>query len=103
MEPIDGKRVEMRLREWEGRDLYVHLEVNPGAYWRNGRARLLRGHARGGGPVRVFLELDGGAGLIHADDLTHMELSPDLLICTGYDEHGRLARTLEVGTAPFPM
>ena len=37
------------------------------------------------------------------DDVTHMRIADDLVICTGYDDLERLARTLEVGRKPFAM
>lgn len=103
LEPIRPERVRERLSRWLTQDVYVHVEVNPGAYWRNGRARLLRSHVKGEGPYRVFLELDNGVGLIHVDDLTHMELSEDTVVCVGFDEHQRLARAIEVAVRPFSM
>lgn len=95
--------VEGRLREWTDRTVFIHLEVNPGAYWRNGKAVLKEGYVRGAGPYRVFLKLDGGTSLIQVDDLTHMEISGDTLILIGFDEQQRLARTVEVSLRPFSM
>lgn len=103
MVPIQPDEVSKRLRGWEGRQIYIHLEVNPGAYWRNGQATLVQGHVRGTSSCRVFLELDEQVGLIQVDQLTHMLLEEDLLICTGYDDHDRIARTIEVSSKPFSM
>lgn len=100
MQPMRCEEVVQKLSQWLGQQIFVHLEVNRGAYWRNGRALLKAVHVRGDGPFRLFLELDD-AGLIQADDLTHMEIVEKLVICTAYDEHHRLARTVEVSTEPF--
>lgn len=94
--------VERQLQAFVGQTIFVHLEVNPGAYWRNGSGQLRAVHVNGDGSYRVFLELDT-AGLIHVDDLTHMQVDAEMVICTGYDSHDRIARTVEVRTQPFPM
>jgi hypothetical protein len=103
MTPLDARRVHRQLEQWVGQDVYVHLEVNPGAYWRNGRALLTRVHLKGSGPYRLFLELDAASGLIQVDDLTHMVLSDSLVICTGFDDQQRVARSIEVSCRPFTM
>lgn len=104
MERLQAQELQRRLNAWSGRTVYVHLEVNPGAYWRNGAATLTRAHVMGIGPsYRVYLEFADGDSLIHTDDVTHMELTDDLLIAIGFDEHERLARTLEVSLRPLPM
>ncbi|MCY0875831.1 MAG: DUF1806 family protein [Firmicutes bacterium] len=103
MERLQASVVANRLQDWTGQRVYVHLEVNPGAYWRNGSAVLSRGHVKGDGSYRVYLELDDGSGMIHVDDLTHMEVTDDMLIVIGFDDIERLARTLEVSLRPFPM
>lgn len=102
MEPVKPERVLKQLESWQGQTVYVHLEVNPGAYWRNGEATLKRAHVKGSGHVRVYLEFEGDS-LIHIDDLTHMELTSDMVICTGYDSNDRIARTVEVSVRPFKM
>lgn len=105
MERLKADVVTKRLATWVGQQVYIHLEVNPGAYWRNGSAVLVRGHVKGEGPFRVYLELQGGEGgeLIHIDDLTHMEVQDDLIIVIAFDDMDRLSRTLEVSRKPFPM
>ncbi|MCF8564010.1 YojF family protein [Alicyclobacillus tolerans] len=103
MQALDPKRVQIALEHWLGRAVYVHLEVNPGAYWRNGTAVLSAVHVRGGGPHRVFLEFAEPAGLIHIDDVTHMVIEEHLVVCTGFDDRDRLARTLEISDCPFSM
>lgn len=100
---IDAKRLAESLQEWRGQRVFIHLEVNPGAYWRGGGAVLDAAHVRGNGPYRVFLELDGRTGLIQMDELTHMDVSDGLVIATAYDEHERIARTIEISRAPFPL
>jgi len=105
LERIKADVVAQRLATWAGQQVYIHLEVNPGAYWRNGSAVLVRGYVKGEGPFRVYLELQGAEGgeLIHIDDLTHMEVQDDLLIVIAFDDIERLSRTLEVSPTPFPM
>jgi len=99
---IEPHMLHRQLAQWIGEAVYVHLEVNPGAYWRNGQANLQRVHVKGDGPYRVFLEL-AGQGLIHIDEVTHMTVADDLVTCTGYDDSNRLARTLEVSRKPFSL
>lgn len=103
MSPLEPGKVLSALQKWIGQAVFVHLEVNPGAYWRNGSAVLEAIHVKGDGPFRIFLEFDGKQGLIQVDDLTHMLVSPDAVICTGYDSQDRLARTVEVSPRPFDM
>lgn len=103
MRPLDAGQVQRQLEQWIGQDVFVHLEVNPGAYWRNGRASLTRVHVKGSGPYRLFLELDGASGLIQVDELTHMEVTDAIVICTGYDQEQRIARCIEVSRQLFAM
>ncbi|MCI0183912.1 MAG: DUF1806 family protein [Acidibacillus sp.] len=100
---IDPAELQEALTRWGGQLVYVHLEVNPGAYWRNGKAVLDAAFVRGSGTFRVFLQLDGEQGLIQVDQLTHMQLTDDQVICIGYDQQSRLSRTLEVSLTPFKM
>jgi len=93
----------LQLEQFEGQVLYIHLEVNRGAYHRNARVMLQAAHVRGDGPYRLFLNLDDGLGLIHVDDLTHMQLTNEMVICTGYDSSDRIARTIEISVVPFSM
>ncbi len=101
MAPLDARAVEDALGAWQGRRVYIHLEVNPGAYWRNGSGRLDAAHVRGDGPYRLFLRVDGG--LLQIDALTHMAVAEGMVVCTGYDDLQRLARTVEVGLEPFAL
>lgn len=101
MAPLVARTVADALDAWRGRRVYIHLEVNPGAYWRNGGGRLEAAHVRGDGPYRLFLRIEGG--LIQIDTLTHMAVSDGMVICTGYDDVQRLARTVEVGVEPFAL
>ncbi|WP_088105999.1 DUF1806 family protein [Halalkalibacter urbisdiaboli] len=103
MEEISRDLLLKKLQHWIGTNIYVHIEVNPGGYFRNGKASLHQVHVKGEQSIRVFLELDEQASIIHVDHLTHMRLADDLVIVTAYDEHGRLARTLEVSSRPFPI
>jgi Protein of unknown function (DUF1806) len=103
MNPFDVKCVRDALSRWLGQNVYVHLEVNPGAYWRNGYAELTGVHVKGDGPYRLFLEFSQSTGLIQVDDLTHMSITETQVICSGYDEQHRLARSVEVSCLPFSM
>lgn len=103
MSPLQPDEVRSALQKWVGQVVFVHLEVNPGAYWRNGTGRLSAVHVKGDGPFRVFLEFDQQTGLIQVDDLTDMLVSPELVICTAYDNHHRIARTLEVSLTALAM
>ena len=101
MAPFDARVVAAALGALQGGRVYIHLEVNPGAYWRNGGGRLDAAHVRGDGPYRLFLRIDGG--LLQIDALTHMAVADGMVVCTGYDDLQRLARTVEVGLEPFAL
>ncbi|MDC3417618.1 DUF1806 family protein [Aquibacillus salsiterrae] len=103
MEELRPDRLLNKLNQWKGRPIYIHMEINPGGYFRNGKAMLDEVHVKGDTAYRVFLELDQKSSLIHVDYVTHMQVLDDLVVVTGYDEHGRLARTLEISTQPFPL
>lgn len=110
MERIEAKRVTLHAKKFLEQLVYIHLEVNPGAYWRNGSAILRALHLKGDHPYRVFLELSSptvgtseGNSLIQVNELTHMELGDDSLILTGYDDKGRIAETIEVSLSAFPV
>ncbi len=101
MGPLNAKVVSDALEGWRGNRVYIHLEVNPGAYWRNGGGRLEGAFVRGDGPYRLFLRVDGG--LIQVDALTHMSLDRRIVVCTGFDDAQRLARTVEVSLDPLAV
>jgi Protein of unknown function (DUF1806) len=103
MEPILASLLQKKLQQWLGKVVYIHFEVNPGGYFRNGKATLYAAHVKGNDPFRVFLELDQQQAIIQVDDLTHMHIEDEMVIVTGYDSHDRLARTLEICTQPFRM
>ncbi|MFC3885509.1 DUF1806 family protein [Bacillus songklensis] len=103
MEPISSELLLTKLQQWIGKNIYIHIEINPGGYFRNGKALLDRVHIKGHGSFRVFLELDQHQSIIHVDDLTHMSIADELVIVTGYDTYDRLARTLEISSRPFPI
>lgn len=101
MVPFNVDTVSDALAGWQGNRVYIHLEVNPGAYWRNGEGRLEHAYVRGDGPYRLFLAIDGG--LIQIDALTHMSVERELVVCTGYDDAHRLARTVEISLQRFAL
>jgi hypothetical protein len=103
MEQISSDLLLTKLQQWIGKDLYIHIEVNPGGYFRNGKASLHNVHIKGHGSFRVFLELDQQQSIIHVDTLTHMTITDEQVILIGFDTHDRLARTLEISSRPFPI
>ena len=103
MQPFQPDEVSKQLTQWLHRQIYIHLEVNPGAYWRNGTGVLHAVYVKGEGPWRIFLQLDDAAGLIQIDDLTHMSLQAHVVVCIGFDDRQRLARTIEISRTPFPI
>jgi len=103
MEPISHEQLHGALYEWLGLKVYIHFEINPGGYFRNGKALLSNVHIRGEGPYRVFLEFEEDRGIIQLDNLTHMSINEDFVIITGYDDFKRLARTVEISLTPFQV
>jgi hypothetical protein len=103
MIPLHPETVLRQLEQWKGKDVYIHLEVNPEAYIRNAKVELIEAHVKGDGPYRVFLELGQERGLIQINGITHMSVDENMVICTGYDDQNRLAQTLEVSIKPFSM
>ena len=103
MEKIVSEVLLKSLQKLKGEQVFIHLEVNPGGYFRNGSAAVYDVHVKGEGHYRVYLELDEKQAIIHVDNLTHMRLSNDEIILIGYDEHHRLARTLEISSKPFAI
>jgi hypothetical protein len=91
------------LKKLIGQKVYIHFEVNPGGYFRNGNATLYDAHVKGEGNFRVYLELEKKESIIHVDQLTHMSITKEQIILMGYDEYDRLARTLEISNKPFSM
>ncbi|HSU79843.1 MAG TPA: DUF1806 family protein [Candidatus Angelobacter sp.] len=104
MEKLVPNLLLKNLQVWLGQLVYIHFEVNPGGYFRNGKALLNEVHVKGeGSNFRVYLELDEKDSIIHVDQLTHMSITEGQIILMGYDEHHRLARTLEISSEPFSM
>lgn len=103
MEPMNPKTAMKKASALVGKEVYIHFEINPNGYWRNGKATLKEVHIKGDGPYRVFLVLDDGLGLIQLNGLTHMESWNDAVIFTGYDDQDRIEQTIEISTTPFSM
>ncbi|KKI94057.1 hypothetical protein WQ54_00490 [Bacillus sp. SA1-12] len=101
--PINSEALLEKLRQWIGRKIYLHHEVNPGGYFRNGKATLFDVHVKGDQIYRVYLELDQQQSIIQVDGLTHMMLSEELVVISSFDHVDRLARTLEISTSPFSI
>jgi hypothetical protein len=103
MVPINSQALLDKLQQWLGTNIYIHIEINPGGYFRNGKATLSNVHVKGNQPFRVFLEMDQQQSIIQVDDLTHMSISEELVVICGYDHVERLARTLEISSKPFAI
>ena len=114
MERIDREAVQQALAERAGRELYLHLETNAGAYAglrdtktvpvgayiRNTRVRYERGSITGGGPYRVGLKLQHG--WVYAEGLTDWEIDDqNRLLLAGHDADGCLGVALQLSEAPF--
>ncbi len=103
MVPISPNLLVNKVQQWKGKDVYIHIEINPGGYFRNGKASLDEVYVKGNNTYRIYLELDQKQSIIHVDDLTHMSIEDDLVIITAYDDFQRLARTLEISLKPFTI
>ena len=103
MVPIISQSLLDKLKQWIGTNIYIHFEINPGGYYRNGKAILTDVHVKGDHSFRVFLELDQQQSIIQMDDVTHMLISDELVVISGYDHVDRLARTIEVSSQPFSL
>jgi hypothetical protein len=103
MVPINSQSLLDKLQQWLGINIYLHIEINPGGYYRNGKATLSNVHVKGDRSFRVFLEMDQQQSIIQVDDLTHMSISEELVVISGYDHVDRLARTLEISSNPFVL
>ncbi|MCY0901433.1 MAG: DUF1806 family protein [Firmicutes bacterium] len=101
MELLNASRVLTVLSGWVGQPVWVHVEVNPGAYWRGAAGTLRTVHIKGDGPFRMYVEV--ADGLIQVDDLTHMDLADGLVVVIGFGDSDRLARTLEISTQPLAL
>jgi hypothetical protein len=116
MGPIDPRAVLAALESRAGRDLYLHLETNAGAYAglrntkvvpvgayiRNGRIRFERGALTGSGPYRVGLKMDDG--WVYAEGLTDWEEDDQgRLLLAGHDADGALGVALQLSDEAFPL
>lgn len=103
MELLQKEVVLEALQQFIGKHAYMHVEVNPGAYLRNSKVQISSVYVLGDNPYRIFLQFDGGQALLQMDNVTHMLVTQDIVIATGYDEYGRLARTIEISLTPFDV
>jgi len=99
MELLNANRVLAILSDWVGQPVWLHVEVNPGAYWRGAAGTLAAVHVKGDGPFRLYVEVSDG--LIQVDELTHMDLTEGLVVVIGFGDSDRLARTLEISKQPL--
>ena len=100
---IDKDRLEAALKLFEDHKVYFHLEVNPGAYYRNAVGHVDTIYVRGEGPFRLFISMKEPEGLIQIDQVTHCEIDPERVFVIGYDDQQRLARMVAISFQPFSM
>lgn len=100
---IDLNKVVAHLDPMCGNLVFLHMEVNPGAYIRNAAVKLERYHVRGDGVYRVYLEFADRQGILHMDDVTEARVEEGRVLFVGYDERERLARTLVISLQPLSM
>lgn len=102
MQHIQMEELKLHLRSYEGKQVYVHVEVTPGAFVRNVKVHIAQTYANGNGPYRVALRLEDD-GWIRVEGLTHLTIDAEgRLIVAGHDEKGRLTAALELSIEPFP-
>ncbi|WP_017755068.1 YojF family protein [Calidifontibacillus oryziterrae] len=114
MKPINPSVVQNKLNEFNGKELFLHLEttngayashkneaaMTVGAYIRNGLIRYQHAKITGNGPYRVGMKMD--QGWVYAEGLTHYEVDgKDRLLLAGHDRDGKLAVACQIGVQPF--
>ncbi|QJD83057.1 YojF family protein [Cohnella herbarum] len=111
---INKAEVQRMIDQFQGQELYVHLEMTTGAYAAhldsskhpaatfisNARIRYSQGSISGDGPYRVGLKMDHG--WVYSEGLTHYE-DGDMqrLIMAGHDSQGKLVVALQLSREPF--
>lgn len=109
MGPIEPEKVQEKLNDFAGQQIYLHLEttngaysaVKFGAYIRNGVIRYSRGTIKGdGSSYRVGLKTE--EGWIYGEGLTDWEIDDKgRLLLAGHNEEGRLAVAFQLSNEPF--
>jgi len=114
MQPIEKDKVQELIRQYQDRDLYIHLETtngayathhneaffNAGAFIRNAKIRYSTGKITGDGPYRIGLKMEHG--WVYGEGLTHYEFDEQgRLLMAGHNPEGKLAIALEISPTPF--
>jgi len=101
MQLVNKEDLQQALQPYEGRQIYIYAEVNPGAFLRNVYADVVQTYAAGEGPYRVALRLQHG-GWVRVEGITHMTRAADgALLLAGHDDRGRITTALQLSDAPF--
>ncbi|WP_067718909.1 DUF1806 family protein [Ferroacidibacillus organovorans] len=100
---MDLKKIAAHLDPMCGTPVFLHMEVNPGAYIRNAMVTLERYHVRGQGVYRIYLQFADQQGILHMDDVTEARVEDGRVLFVGYDEMERIARTLVISSQPLSM
>lgn len=116
MEPINMSKVQEKINEFAGLEVYIHLETtngayashfnesffSAGAYIRNAKVKYEHGKITGDGPFRVGLKTE--IGWIYAEGITHFEVDEqNRLLLAGHGYDGKLAVALEISKNPFEI
>ncbi|RWZ55000.1 DUF1806 family protein [Halobacillus fulvus] len=115
MKPIEQAKVQAKIDEFAGKDVYIHLETtngayashfdegayNVGAFIRNAKVKYQHGKiVSTGGSYRVGLKID--LGWVYAEGVSDFEVDEkDRLLMAGHDREGRLMVALEISETPF--
>lgn len=91
------------LNNYQNRDVYLHMEVNPHGYLRNAKVRLQSSHIHGDDDYRVYLTLSEPTGLVQLNGVTEICEDKGVLIFTAYDTQDRILETLIVSPSPLDM
>ncbi|RDW16539.1 DUF1806 domain-containing protein [Oceanobacillus arenosus] len=115
MKPIEIEKVQEKLRSFENKAVYVHLETtngayashvnekayNVGAYIRNAKVTFRKAKIVGNGSsYRVGLKT--ALGWIYAEGLSDWVINEEeQFLLAGHDREGRLMVALEISETPF--
>ncbi|MNC56838.1 hypothetical protein D3C75_1064610 [compost metagenome] len=114
MQPIQPQDIQIMIDRFNGKEIYLHLELTNGAYANhldssrhpasvfisNARVRYTHGSISGNGPYRVGLKTE--QGWVYAEGLTHVdETDRERLIMAGHDSMGKLVVALQISLEKF--
>ncbi|WP_262685381.1 YojF family protein [Paenibacillus baimaensis] len=101
MEPVNFEQLQDVLKSFEGKEVYLHTEVNPGALLRNIRVEIEQAHLSGEGSYRLALRLRNN-GWVRTESITHYSLDArGRVFAASYDEQNRIATLIQIGLFPF--